>query len=96
MVIIVIADRCCFENDLEVIRICHAWDTKFKIVRTKFDVDLCAFVYDRPEKIKELAEDQKCNGREIAKCLREEMSEELTDNLKKHFIKHLPKNPGNF
>eukprot|EP00493_Phyllostaurus_siculus_P002794 UN02807 len=54
MVIIVMSERCCFEADLEVIRICHEWGTNFKIVRTKFDIDFRNFVYDRRDKIQEL------------------------------------------
>ena len=86
MVIIIFNHRCCFESDLEVIRICHEWETNFQIIRTKFDVDLRAFVHDRPEKIKELAKEGKCNAKELAKCLRAEISEELTESLLKQGI----------
>ena len=86
MVIIVMKDRCCFETDLEAIRICHKWNTKFIIVRTKFDVDVRAFVHDRPEKLRELREDGKFNKQEIARCVRMEMVEEFTQSLSKQGI----------
>ena len=88
MVIVVMNNRCCFECDLEVIRICHEWKTRFQIVRTKFDIDLRAFVRDHPEKIKELSENGKCNAKEIARCLRDDISDELTQSLLKQGIFH--------
>ena len=86
MVILVIKDRCCFESDLEIIRMCHKWGTRVQIVRTKFDVDLRSFVNDRPEKIEELKRDGKFNLKVVAECLRAEMSAELTENLVKQGI----------
>jgi len=87
MVIIIMSGRCCFEADLEVIRICHEWGTKFKIVRTKFDIDFRNFVYDHPEKIQKLTSEGKCNKKEISRCLRKETSEELAENLEKQGMK---------
>ena len=86
MVIIVMSERCCFEADLEVIRICHEWGTNFKIVRTKFDIDFRNFVYDRRDKIQELTLEGRCNKKEISRCLREEASDELAENLAKQGI----------
>ena len=88
MVILVIKDRCCYESDLEIIRMCHKWGTRVQIVRTKFDVDLRSFVRDCPDKIAELRRDGKFNLQVVAQCLRAEMSEELTENLIKQGIFH--------
>ena len=81
MVIIIMNGRCCYETDLEAIQICHDWNTRFQIVRTKFDVDMYNFRFDHPEIVKDLLKMGKCTPLEIARCLRKEMSEELTDSL---------------
>ena len=98
--IIVMSNRACFESDLEVIRVCHKWGTRIQIVRTKFDVDLRSFVLDHPEKIQELSEQGKCTGREIAKLLRADISEELTKSLLKQGIYYIffggPGDPAHF
>ena len=86
MVILVIKDRCCFEPDIEIIRTCHKWGTRLQIVRTKFDVDLRSFVNDRPEKVEELKSRGKFNLKAVAECLREDMAQELTENLIKQGI----------
>ena len=75
-------NRCSFESDLEAVRICHEWKTPFLIVRTKFDVDVGAFVDDRPKKVEELFRANKFNQREIGLCVRKEMVEEFKKSLR--------------
>ena len=83
MVIIIFKGRCCFESDLEAVRICHEWNTPFLLVRTQFDVDLAAFVRDQPKVIQTLAAEGKCNVKEIARYLREDIADELSKSLLK-------------
>ena len=82
-------NRCSFESDLEAIRICHEWKTPFLIVRTKFDVDVGAFVDDRPQKVEELFRKNKFNQREVGLCVRAEMLEEFTKSLRDQGIAYI-------
>ena len=81
MVLLIMKDRCCFESDMEAIRICSEWKTPFHLIRTKFDIDLSSYIRDKPEKIKELAEKEECGLPRVAQSLRLEIQEELTKSL---------------